>query len=250
MWNSQEPLHGQGGIVAAPGGGAGIVRVDENSGATTLIGPPIPNLDGLSSFGDGQVFGATRDGTWWKFYEVNPFTGEASHVNSIAVSVVAIGTLRAFEMAPTGEVYFISRNAGLGPDITQLWMMPSIHSDTATLLNGFIPGTQSLAYGPDGKLYGFSNQVSVGLYTIDTATGDWSPIGGSLFAQGMAFGPDGTLYAQTLNQLFTVDPLTGGILESFRPGSIGDLRGLAYIPTPSTMAICMVTVALANRRRR
>ena len=231
--------------------GSGLISIDENSGSTATIGPPIAPMNGMSANSDGQLFGGTTANFQWEFYEINPTNGAATMVNAIMPSSEDFGGIRALEISPTGEVFFVTRVTDLFDTYHQLWSMSSILSDTATLLVDDFQQTQSLAVGPDGTLYGYAFSDAVGLFTIDSSSGAVTSIGGGgVDPQGLAFDADGTLFAVSTDNLHVIDVLTGEVLTQFREGTLEDFRSLAYIPTPSSIAIFAIAAVITRRRRR
>ena len=125
--------------------GSGLISIDENSGSTATIGPPIAPMNGMSANSDGQLFGGTTANFQWEFYEINPTNGAATMVNAIMPSSEDFGGIRALEAVEeiekaTGKdvagmiIEFIEKNARPGntstSSATRRWRTASLSSTT------------------------------------------------------------------------------------------------------------------------
>jgi hypothetical protein len=157
----------------------GLLKVDPTTGATSFWAASPPNtfdnamafdssgdlfLTGLNSLG-GQS-GSNGLGLW----RYNPSTSQTTFVGDTRFNIVGL------EFAPDGTLYGwdlfeglvrIDTLTGRGIDVN-----PLISNRNGTMLDHV---AQTLAFGPDGKLYGAWES----LYQIDLTTGAYTNIGGS-----------------------------------------------------------------------
>lgn len=89
--------------------------------------------------------------------------------------------------------------------------------------------TSSLAFAPDGTLYGIRQNF---LVTIDPATAATTFVDSTdRVIQAIDFGPDGTLYGVRSDGLYTIDPATAQIIDHLVETSFPDFQafdGLDY----------------------
>jgi sugar lactone lactonase YvrE len=194
--------------VAAGMGATGGCRLDAVTARS-----PFHGIHGLTVTGDGQILAGSVVGR--TIYEINPVTG--------AVAV--------FEPPPFG----MADDLDIGPTGTLAWTAPNDGKlfvkepggEVRTAAEG-LPGLNSVAWTPDGRL--FAAQVFQGdaLYEFDPA-GDHPPrlirkdLGG---LNGFDFGPDGKLYGPLFSRgeivridvdLATMDVLASGLRS---PGAV------------------------------
>lgn len=156
----------------------------------------------------------------------------ASHANGTLSSInpsTGVGTV----IGNSGITMFdIALSAGGGlygvDSVSRLYTINTTNA-TATLVGSTGVFINSLTFGPNGVLYGAGNNQ---VYTINTATGLATAlsatIGLEISAGDMVFGPGGELYLTTAaGNLLTIDPVTGGILNSVATGN-NSIFGLAF----------------------
>lgn len=178
----------------------GLILVDQNTGAGTLVSDPITpgGLPGLAYDADADVlFGATNR---------TAGTGTSTLVVLDPDTGALITTIGPITDGPSGPAF------GVGDLAIQ-------------------PGT--------GVLYGIRSNSSGGggrLYTIDKTTGVATFVGDTFQGRGggLGFAPDGTLYFAEFNQLHVLDPTSAAILSTVAiVGAAPD--GLAVRPSDGTL---------------
>jgi hypothetical protein len=158
----------------------GLLKLDPATGNTTFwaASPPLNTYDNAMAFGpSGELFltGNNSTGTGggnlgYGLYRYNPTTAQTTFVGNTRFTVVGL------EFAPDGTLYAwdlfegllrIDTTTGLGTDVN-----PLVDNRNGTVLDHV---AQTLAFGPDGKLYGAWES----LYQIDLVTGEYTQVGGS-----------------------------------------------------------------------
>lgn len=218
------------------------VRIDEITGTGSTIGHVgFDELNSLDVNSSGTFFSVCSSSK--TLITINPITGDGTAVANLSCDIPP--DVRGLAFDPTG-VLFASID-GPGPDMGDLNYLYTIDVATGqcTLIGGTgLTSLQSITFSPSGILYGWEVSASWvgqgGLVTIDPLTGiatDVNPsVGGANSSiQGIAFAPDGTLYGAR-DSLYEIDPLTGEY-SSIGSGGYYDVRGIAYIPIPSTILL-------------
>jgi hypothetical protein len=166
----------------------------------------------------------------------------------------------ALAFSPSGTLFAIRRYGPTGNDLYTI----DVETGAATAVGcTMLPGIQALDFSPEGILYGFDvgggSGAGVGLVRIDPVTALASDVdpavdGRAADVQTLAFAPDGTLYGAHEN-LFRVD-LNTGALTLLGPieGTYFGIRGMAWVPEPSTLAglatlAAALLVHLCRRRK-
>ncbi len=212
-----------------------VVSIDVLSGAGTLVG--LSGFDRLNSLGvDGAgrfVAGRTEvniNSTESEvlFLDIDPTVGEASQF--AATILPGPQSLRALAFASDGELFLATRPSEPGGSSEAfLWRLEKPGAEGA-MVGSHGPGLQGLTFANDGTLYGW--HIGVGLVIVDPRTALLTDVNGIVDGtpeiQSIAFGPDGTLYGAR-EALFTID-LASGVRTQIGVGSLGDVRGIAWIP--------------------
>ncbi|MBL9139300.1 MAG: WD40 repeat domain-containing protein [Verrucomicrobiales bacterium] len=219
--------------------------IDSATGKGTPIeGVTWDHQNALAQDGQGRIL-AISEG---QLVQVDPYHLTLTPLVGLTRPVGATG----LAVSPSGELFAVARDE-LQPTGTD----PLYHINLATGQNTRIGdtglhGVQDLAFSPGGVLYGWS--VSAGLVRIDPSTGqgvDVNPaLGRTAEIQALVFTPDGTLYGAR-DALFKVDTTTGATTE-IGSGGFADIRGLAFIPEPSVLAVFVMggmALALGGRRQ-
>ncbi len=176
-------------------------------------------------------------------YAINPNSG------AISVKVSLSQNAGPIAASPQGTLFAVSVSGSLGT------VDPATGQFSPVGKLSIKPGyyLESIAFSPNGTLYGVVKQISgpgQQLITFDPATGAMLSDLGSLisdFAIGdITFAPDGSIYATNFGyDLVKIDPQTlVATLVGF--GGIGPLDGIASIsvssPEPSTLSL--ISIAL------
>ena len=228
-----------------------VYSISETTAAGTLIDPSgVERLNSLTEDGAGGFLSAVSAppaaGGGGELVSINSSTGVGTIGASIDLGITPV-SIRALAVSPTG-VLFASNNPDPGSvtAISQLYTLNAT-SGVGTLIGEMgVAGMQALAFEADGTLYGWNGgglpgSTTVGLVTLNTATGLATDVDPSVDAQGfnlqsIAFGLDGTtLFGAEGNALYTIDQITG-IATLVGTGSYSDIRGLAaVVPVPAAV---------------
>lgn len=230
-----------------------LLRLDENTGTGTLVGPlsnGMTALDLAASSGKLYTFDQIND----RVRQLDPLTG--STLATIDVSIVTGGE-GGFAMRADGTGFLSSSQGNAGT----LWKFDINVPDSArvTAVSGFAPSMDGLAFDSAGVLYGLNQGAPNNgnrLYTIDQATGATTLVGslgvGNSAVGGLAFAPDGSLYATLSDlapasaaRLYRLDKSTG--VASF-VGNVGfdSVSGIAFlspVPEPQTWLLLLCGAA-------
>ncbi len=116
----------------------------------------------------------------------------------------------------SGLVYYVAKDK-VG-DIYQVatWD-PTSGINTILPVGTTIRPSDKLTFGPDGRLYGVNKDHSDEIYTINTATGEWTlltVLNQQLSDKGdLAFGPDGRFYNTDDKHLYRIDLSTNTLIH-------------------------------------
>jgi hypothetical protein len=162
-------------------------------------------------------------------YTINPNSGSLSGQVTLSQSVSAIAA------SPQGTLYGLSGTT-LGTINTTTGQFSAV--GTVSLASGY--SLDSMTFSPAGVLYGVEENSQGGaafnqqLLTLNPANGAIvSDIGslGSYNVGDITFAPDGNIYATNFSYgLLKINPQTASNI-SVGGGSIGDLQGIAAVPT-------------------
>ncbi len=238
-----------------------VFRIDPSTGAGMEIGlSGVGTLNSATLGPSGEVLSA-----------VNGFAGEL--LDGFLVSIDpdtafvtpfveldlgdAVADVRGLQFV--GDTLFLLNNEPIDPgspmvgDPDFLYTVDPI-SGTGTLVGDTSFGSlQGLTSSLGGDLFAWD--VELGLVTIDLLTGLATDVNGledgTPFIQGISFIPDGTLLGAR-DELFQIDPVTGE-LTSVGADSYSNIRGLAFIPEPSTWMLLLLgmgALSLVARRSK
>jgi len=152
-----------------------LIRINPASGAGTAVatldlhlGPlDTPNIRGLAFSPDGILYAIHNKsdplGSDYLF-RVNPVTG-----NCFLLGITGFTGIQSITFSSGGTLYGWDGTAGLVTINTATGLATDVNPSQGGTLN-----IQSIAFGPDGNLYGACNN----LYKINTSTGVWTHIGG------------------------------------------------------------------------
>jgi hypothetical protein len=242
-----------------------LIRINETTGAGTLIGPlsnGMTALDLASSGGNLFTFDQIND----RVRQLDPTTGSTLATIDIGI---ATGGEGGFAMRDDGTGFLSSTIGAVGT----LWRFDITvpNSSLVTAADGLAPSMDGLAFDANGVLFGLSQGASDGgnkLYTIDPNTGATTLIGplgvGSSALGGLAFASDGTLYATISGDgisssaaaiLYRLSTSTGA---ATLVGNIGfnSVSGITFAPIPEPGASALlglgglVLCAMRRRQRR
>jgi uncharacterized protein YjiK len=223
-----------------------LVRVDPLSGLGTLVSAtltmPFPNVDGLAYLAHADVLVASVDNNnaaapARKLIQINPRNGQWSELFTLGVGRIYGLAYDPFSLAlggTNGSEFFVLQASGTGTAMGTLGALD----------------LEGLAYDPVGHvLYGTSvgnaTQAIGRLFTIDSTSGQGTPLGALVDAQGngytavegLAFDPNTrTLYgSDTLrDKLLRIDRLSGRVTPVGLLG-FGEVAGLAFNPATNTL---------------
>jgi hypothetical protein len=242
-----------------------VVRIDENTGAGTLIGMAgFTNLNSLTTNAAGTIYSVGNAGgpVDNALIRIDPATGAGTLVATLSLAGVSDVRIFCLALGPDGFLYGENRAGVQILDPKTLWRI-NPNTGAATLVASLAAniGFTGLDFAPDGTLYGWEvlslspfGGPGVGLCKVNTATGaitDVNPaVNGTPDLQTICFLPDGRLVGGGSSRFYTVNPATG------TPTLVGgsnytDLRGLAFVPEPASLgSIAAATLIAASRRRR
>ena len=153
-----------------------LIRINPATGAGTVVANLNFNLTvsldirGLAFSPDGVLFAiqSKLDEPVWKFryflYRVNVATGVGTLIGSTGLEAMV-----SITFSSGGTLYGWDGTAGLVTINTATGLATDVNPSQGGTLN-----IQSIAFGPDGNLYGACNN----LYKINTSTGVWTHVGG------------------------------------------------------------------------
>jgi hypothetical protein len=213
------------------------VLIHQGSNTFTTIGPTSAlNLNSMAKDAQGHFITANEGGGTPKLYRVDPVVGKA-----LFFHFPFLNDIRAMSSDPGGVLYSIDAlSSGVDDRLYTLDLsVPPGDSIIAHFVGQIdINGIQDMAFASDGTLYGWS--IGAGLITIDPVTAHAVDVNGLLDGtdqiQSLAFAPDGTLYGAGDN-LYVIDRVTGNYSQ-VGTGSVGSVRGMAYIDSDATVAYC------------
>ena len=221
-------------------GPADLYTLDKATGAATLIGPiGFSGVSALAVLNDGRLVGSATDGTSSFLIDIDRATGAGTLIGTTGgasgSSCERVGGLAYDPVTDTlwgmGErcsgsfsldtLLVIDTTTGAGAEVA-----PGAHGSGFFLGTAWDPSTSTL----------YSNDGSLGLFTIDPATSAETLIGGPGSSNGMAIDGTGTAYGTTnANDLITIDLATGSETVVGNTGLTG-LDGLVFDVDASTGA--------------
>jgi WD40 repeat protein len=237
------PVAGHSAIIGIEWNGD-VFAIDETTGGGALVGSSgYIQTNALARNSTGTLY--SEGDTSSALITIDPVTGAGTLASPLTQ---VFGGYRAFAFSP-GDVLYANGNSGGANN--ELYTIDV--STGAVTLVGYIPfpGVQALTFSPAGVLYGW-DAGGAGLITIDPSTAnaaDVNPgVGGSFDIQTLAFSPDGVLYGAN-DSLFTID-LTSGAQTLVGNGPYTDIRGMEFVPEPSTgLLVFAGLLGIAVRRR-
>jgi len=116
----------------------------------------------------------------------------------------------------SGLVYYVAKDK-VGDIYRVATWDPTSGINTILPVGTTIRPSDKLTFGPDGRLYGVNKDHSDEIYTINTATGEWTlltELNQQLSDKGdLAFGPDGTFYNTDDKHLYRIDLSTNTLIH-------------------------------------
>jgi hypothetical protein len=218
---------GNGRIGTNPGA---LVRVDDSTGAGSLVGTPVSGwgVSGLAFSSSGVLYGASTAGTS-TLIVIDPSTGAL--VTSVGPTLLQISDL-AWD--PIGNALYGNSAPGFLYTINTSTAVATLVGDTGTRSGG-------LAFAPDGTLYktGVNFLGSTVLDRLDKSTAlPLTTIPLSVIFDGLGVRDDGVLFGAGAggpnDQLYTINPITG-VSTLIGSTGTGGLSDLAFQPS-STIA--------------
>ncbi len=228
-----------------------IVEIDTTTGAATLVGDSGFSAGAAASDSTNRMFtagGSSEDAN--KLVLINPATGAGSVFLDLVGRPGGFG-IRGIAFNSSDELYAVlSQGDTLAIDVlatidTTTGDVALVGTDGETGLTNL----QGLAFDNSDNLFGVT--VAGDLVSIDATTAAATIIGGSGITpdgQALEFGDDGTLYAASVN-LKTIDALGNATLIGSL-GPLGEIRGLAFVPEPTTAAVLALGALLFISIRR
>ena len=203
-----------------------VFSINSETGTGTFLGNSGFGGNSAASDSSGTVYTVSSGGIFGTLVQIDPLTGAGTAVAPVSTSRFSVrglafdendilyAVLSQISVDTVDVLATIDINTGLVSQIGPISNLTSI---------------QSLAFSPDGRLFGQS--VARALYELNPLTGDASLVGGTGIAaiQALEFTSDGSLLG-IRNQLFEIDPATGAT-NLVGDGGYTDIRGLALIPS-------------------
>lgn len=238
-----------------------LISIDTTTGAGTLIGPLSTPLNpfGLAAVGDSlYTFDSVND----VITQLDPATGSTLKTFNVGIGPVLGQGGLAFQSSTVGYLTSALDPTTLNP-ANDLYRF-DLSTGTSTLVAHTVPTLESLAFGPNGTLYGLG-KLDGNLYTINPTTGATTLVGNTGVAVGspvgaLNFDSRGTLYASLDDVLYTLNKANGLAtpVNSDPTASVGfsSISGIAFIkavPEPGSvllLAVGALGARLIRRRRR
>lgn len=175
-------------------------------------------VNSMAKTADGRLF-VVAD---YELLEITSGDGDYEHRMTLSVPV------RGLAYSDAEQVLYAVRNFSTGDVLLRI--DPAANEVTRVgEMNGF--GFQSLAFGPDGKLYAWD--FWEGLREIDTATGagmdHWPAGGGNIDCQWMTFRANGEMIVGR-REVYSVSLVTGAPTWIHEFPDFPDLRGVEERP--------------------
>ena len=193
------PTFSPGGLLyAISNAGLDLGVVDIETGVVTNIGPfGYSKVAGVAFSPNGHLYGVIGEdfyGHLVQLLEVDLETGAATGIGSIMWGGINLYGVNALAFAPDGAVYvsFTIEPNQLGSATVATLVRSTISgSQTGETWLPLTSGPTSIAFAPDGALYGLRGQGQP--MTIDLNTGYCTPATG-VYATDIAASPNGQLY--------------------------------------------------------
>lgn len=223
-----------GAMFATDGGGGKLYRVDQTTGAASLIGSTGTAAQSLAVDPATSVAYAGSGGGADDLYTVDTVTASLHLVGNGGLGGWSIEGLD-FDAGGTLHASVNTIGSGsLGGDSLATFDKTT---GAGTLVGSFgVTDIAGVAFDVSGSLYGSSGGGSPTLYTIDVATGAATPVGPivdgggsppSAGVRGLQFDLDGTLYGGTsAGELLRIDPASA-VFTSVGSSGAAELGALA-----------------------
>lgn len=227
--------------------------VDPHTGATSQLGSTHKELLNSLTFHAGLIYSVSND--TGELFSINPFTGAVVETASLDFGALGVD-VRALAFSPNGRLFAVNR-----------WHQMTLHEIDLATGEGALVGTlahsgfQALEFSPSGILYGWD--FASGLVSVDPSSAVVTAIDPTVAGDGMqslAFDEDGSLYGivhggshgrPTGLEIYMIDVTTGVPTLSASTGWGGTvLRGIAFIPEPSTATLLCFGIAFLSLTRR
>lgn len=256
---------------------AGLVAIASGAHAT-ILGSEI-SQDVLISFEVSDLdattigpFGINQSGVDIQGLAANPATGEVWGISAGAAAAFTIDITTGAATQLTSTNTFRGNANGLAYDANrhvlwaasnsgEVWQYDIASGNTTSI--GFVDraALEGLAFDPATDTLYAINDVDDRIYTLDTTTLAATPITAPLdggFWRGLTFdGDTGTIVASRVGGataatfINVVDPATGMVIQSgVVSNAAAFTQGLAYVPTPGSLALLALGGLAATRRRR
>ena len=204
--------------------------IDELSGDATKVATAGSFYFNSGVLVDSRTFvTANRDG---EILEFDPVTYNVSPLGSLAN--LRTNDIRGMAASADGQVFVVT------------WGLPELYTldlqtGVADLVGGLSEYIQALDFSLDQDLFGWS--VALGLVHIDSQTGQVDDVNSEIVGpimQSLAFGPNGRLFGvgqptgDAPEYVYDINPITGAATILSTIDSAPSIRGIAFIPEPST----------------
>lgn len=262
------------GVLAGEGSGA-LIRIDESTGAGSLIADAPTSLSGVAFNASGRLFVTSGSGTS-QLLELDPATGAVLSSVPIRIGSDGGGVADIAFQPGSGVLFGITSNFnpyfGLGAGSGGYLITIDLATGDATVVgrDASLGDEQGgIAFAPDGTLYFTPGRNTTGfLHRLDPATAailDTVTLSPDIGFMGLAVRPrDGLLFASgppmldNNDTIYTIDPTTGTVTEVGDAGFILKVHDLAFggvrttsAPTlaPGALLACILLTAAAGALR-